>query len=335
VVIAFGLLIVSCEPPSIAGSASPSGQTGIAQGYRRVALFDTTTVVSAIAVSESQVFVAQVQQGARLADARSWVVVAPTVGGAAATVAGSESPESVTTNGLAFRNDALYLSRGSPGPPQLNGVFRLAAGQGSAIAGGAGAPTDLSGGNGDGGPATQAAVLGPAAIAFSASGELYIAEPGDSRIRVVRNQIITTYAGGRGCTATSAGASAPAAMTLCNVALLAIAKDGGAYAAPRLGGKWIAHIDASGNVTTVSTAFAVSGLAIDTNGDLLAADSDAGRIVRFVGSVSAQPSVIASGLGEVRALASGSDGSIYLASFASASATAAARWTVSRLLPVP
>ena len=48
---------------------------------------------------------------------------------------------------------------------------------------------------GDGGPAAQAALHSPQAVAFDASGNLYIADTQNHRIRKVTNNVITTIAG--------------------------------------------------------------------------------------------------------------------------------------------
>ncbi|HEX3583386.1 MAG TPA: hypothetical protein VH087_16570 [Thermoanaerobaculia bacterium] len=94
-------------------------------------------------------------------------------------------------------------------------VYRLdAGGTATLIAGAPGFPSAL----GDGGPATAAKVTSPSGLAFDASGNLYIAEPFDSRVRKVTPQgIISTYAGtgqagydGDGGLAVNARLAAPA-----------------------------------------------------------------------------------------------------------------------------
>jgi len=50
--------------------------------------------------------------------------------------------------------------------------------------------------SGDGGPATLAQLSGPTAVAVDASGNVYIEDAGNNRIRMVSNGLITTIAGG-------------------------------------------------------------------------------------------------------------------------------------------
>ena len=95
----------------------------------------------------------------------------------------------------------------------------------SAIAGNV---NNIDGGySGDGGPATGAEVRNPAGLALDTSGNLYIADSGNNRIRkIATNGIITTVAGGGsgcaqstnlegdGCPATSAGLFTPSAVAV-------------------------------------------------------------------------------------------------------------------------
>jgi len=328
--ILFGLLAASCPapvgPPAVASptastSGSPCiGPCGGATGsvtsapvrYTAQDLFQLQIQPTAIAADAAQVYVAEVALGAKPQGTLSKVVMVSANGGTPATVPGSETPAGVSISGLATHDGALYLSQGSNDSTRLNGVFRLSSGIVTPVAGGPGAPTDLSQGNGDGGPALSAVLQGPAAIAFSRAGDLYIAEAGDSRIRLVRGQTITTYAGGNGCGDIDAPPTGAAtAAKLCFVALIAVDSDGVLYAAQFARAKWIARIDPSGAVSTISTSFAVTGLAIDANGDLLAADATTDRIVRFPRAHPEQPDVMASDLVHVVALATAPDGSVY------------------------
>jgi uncharacterized protein (TIGR03437 family) len=66
----------------------------------------------------------------------------------------------------------------------LKGQLSLVAGNGT------------SGFSGDGGPATLAQISSPTAVAVDASGNVYIEDTGNNRIRMVSNGVITTIAGG-------------------------------------------------------------------------------------------------------------------------------------------
>jgi len=301
--------------------------------YDQSELFALPLHPTDIAVSDSQLFVAEIDLGARFSQVRSMIVVMPLAGGAPATLPGSETPQGTGILGLTYYGGALYVSKGST-DFHANGVFRLVPGQQPvAVAGGPGGRGDLNSGNGDGGPATAAAIQGPQGLAFSSAGDLFVAETGDSRIRVIRGTTISTYAG-NGCSGASATPSGNAkTVTLCSPAMIALDKSGSLYVAPRNGAKWIAKIDPTGAVTTISNAFAVAGLAIDQQGNLLAADAAAdGRILRFASSAAA-PTVLASNLGMIRGgLAVGTDGSIYFASSRSPAGLATS-WKVMRLKP--
>jgi sugar lactone lactonase YvrE len=65
-----------------------------------------------------------------------------------------------------------------------NGVLTLVAGNGT------------PGFSGDGGPATGAQLYQPSGIALDAAGDVFIQDYGNARIRMVRNGVITTVAGG-------------------------------------------------------------------------------------------------------------------------------------------
>jgi len=91
-----------------------------------------------------------------------------------------------------------------------NGVITTVAGVGG---------THTDGFSGDGGPATTARLFAPAGVAVDASGNLYIADTWNNRIRKVSNGTITTIAGGGtslgdGGPATGAQLSAPTGITV-------------------------------------------------------------------------------------------------------------------------
>jgi len=348
-----GLLIAACvaplaspppsgsqtAPPAIA-TASPAPTATVATGgsrYSAKELFQLQIQPTAIAADASQVYVAEVALGAKPQGTLSKVVVVSANGGTPAPVPGSDTPASVGITGLAVHDNALYLSEGSNVSTRLNGVFRLSSGTVTPVVGGPGAPADLSHGNGDGGPPLSAALQGPWAIAFSLVGDLYVAEQGDSRLRVVRGRTITTYAGGNGCAGDINAPPTGTATTakLCLAALVAVDPDGVVYLAQLARATWIVRIDPSGAVSTISNSFAVTGLAIDLNGDLLAADGTGDRIVRFARAHPDQTSVMASGIGHIVTLATGPDGSVYVANWQDHDPSQAVTYRITRLVPSP
>jgi sugar lactone lactonase YvrE len=148
-----------------------------------------------------------------------------------------------------------------------------------------------SGYSGDGGPATNASMQNPEGVAADASGNLFIADSGNSVIRKVdTNGIITTVAGdgfgggysGDGGAATDASLSYPAGLALDGVGDLFIADEDNNV---------IRKVDTNGIITTVAGNNAYgglyfgdgdlatnaslnrpSGVAVDVSGNLFVAD---------------------------------------------------------------
>ena len=113
-----------------------------------------------------------------------------------ATVVGYEAqansmggPVSVSLGGYGVAIDIagnLYVVSGDR-------VLKLSGGIVTTVAG-----TGTPGSSGDGGPATSAQLDDPFALAVDSSGNLFIADTDNSRVRMVSNGIITTIAGGFG-----------------------------------------------------------------------------------------------------------------------------------------
>ena len=157
------------------------------------------------------------------------------------------------------------------------------------------AGTTSAGFSGDGGPATKAQLASPTSLAFDSSGNLYIGDYGNYRVRKVdTNGIITTVAGngisryqGDGVPATSTG--------LALVEGVAVDGAGNLYISERVR---IRKVDTSGNITTLAgkapqETFGFSGdggpataalldlpegLVADSAGNLYFADSANARI---------------------------------------------------------
>jgi uncharacterized protein (TIGR03437 family) len=146
--------------------------------------------------------------------------------------------------------------------------------------------------NGDGGPATNALLNVPQAVAVDASGNLYIADTGNDRIREVSTSgIITTIAGGG--SALTDGVPAIQA-ELVGPYDIAIDAAGNLYIADT-GTNRIRKVPADGTITTVAGTltigfepgysgdggpatsaelFSPSGVAVDATGNIYIADTD-------------------------------------------------------------
>ncbi|MDE3097691.1 MAG: hypothetical protein KGK07_17020 [Chloroflexota bacterium] len=298
--------------------------------YQQLHLYDVPGPPTDIAVSANEIFVAEVYAGARPADVTASILKAALrVGATLAEVPGSRVGPGAGIYGIAIHDNAVYMSEAASGTRAASGIFRVATPP-MAIVGGSTA-SGGSAGNGDGGPALSAVLQGPQGFAFDSSGDLFIAEAGDSRIRLVRDGTISTYAGTGACTGPTPPNGPAQTTAVCNPSLVAIGRDGAVYAAQRDELAWIVRIMRD-TVTAISNDFPVTGLAIDTDGSLLAADGREGRIVRIATTGPASASVVASGLGSVRGLAVGGDGSIY---FASRTQSTSAIWGLYQLRRMP
>jgi len=165
-----------------------------------------------------------------------------------------------------------------------NGVITTVAGNGTI------------GFSGDGGPATSASLATPTGVAVDGSGNLYIADYRNSRIRKVDpSGIITTVAGngtggfsGDGGPATSAGLNSPFGVAVDGSGNLYVA-DTGNYRVRRVAPNGIitsvagngtqAFSGDGGPATSASLVYA-TGLAVDGSGNLYIADRDSQRIRR-------------------------------------------------------
>ena len=154
--------------------------------------------------------------------------------------------------------------------------------------------------SGDGGPATSAQLSGPVSVAVDASGNLYIADAGNFRIRRVSpSGIITTVAGngkygfsGDGGPATSAGLTVPYDV--------AVDAAGNLYIADTNNALRIRQVSPSGIITTIagigvyyysgdggpatSAGLAPVSIAVDGSGNLYVADLSNERIRKISSS---------------------------------------------------
>src|SRR6516165_1598199 len=221
-------------------------------------------------------------------------VVATVIAGAAfwATRSGRSAPFAVMTSAIpAFDHPVAVGVDGSDRVYVIDGnrIRRLDARGAPTVAG-----TGVQGFSGDGGPATDARLSSPAAIAFDSEGNLYIADAGNNRIRRVgRDGIITTVAGtgrrgygGDGGPATLARLNAPAGV--------AVGPGDSVYVADT-GNNRVRVISPDGTITTFAgtgeTGYAgdggvasqavlnsPQGLAVDAEGNLYVTDSNNERV---------------------------------------------------------
>ena len=145
-----------------------------------------------------------------------------------------------------------------------NGVITTVAGSGT------------QGFGGDNGPATSALLNNPYGVAVDSSGNLYIADSGNSRIRMVANDVITTVAGGlRG----------PDGVAVDSAGHLYIADTGNARVCMvsngmivTVAGNATPGYSGDGGPATGAQLKDVTGVAIDSAGDLYIGDTENNRI---------------------------------------------------------
>ena len=247
--------------------------------------------------------------------------------GGVATSAGLENPDGVACDAAGN----LYVADYADNHVRRVDTFGIIT---TVAGGGAGA---------DGSPATNASLSNPTGLAVDAAGNLYIADKGNNRIRKVNTSgIITTFAGtnvsgfaGDGGSATNARLSSPTSVALDASGNLYIADTGNSR---------IREVNTSGMITTVAgtnvSGFSgdggaatdarlsgVSGVAVDSSGDLFILDSSnhrvrlvdtSGVITTVAGSGSASYSgdggaALSAGLFGPQGLALDNQGNVYVA----------------------
>jgi len=175
----------------------------------------------------------------------------------------------------------------------LNSVYRLQSGGVLTRVAGTGRP----GYSGDGGPATSAQLNGPQGLAIDSAGNIYIADTGNQRVRLVKNGVITTFAGtgiagfeGDFGGATSANLHLPSAVALDGSGNVYIADSANnvvrivtAGIISSFVGDYIAGFAGdNGGVTALN---APSDIAFDKSGNLYIADSGNFRVREFSAGV--------------------------------------------------
>jgi subtilisin family serine protease len=211
-------------PSSVAIDAAMDLYIGEGDGVIRKVAPDGT--ISTVALLPSSALAADATGNLYVASANTATVYKIAPDHTVTTVAGNGTPgysgdggpatsaQLSGLQGLAVSTDgSLYVSDG------YDAVIRKVAASGiiTTVAG-----NGTPGYSGDSGPATSAQLMGPEGLAMNPSGDLYIADVGNSRIRkLTRDGIITTVAGngtmgysGDGGPATSAQLFQPAAVAL-------------------------------------------------------------------------------------------------------------------------
>ncbi len=150
---------------------------------------------------------------------------------------------------------------------------------------------------GDGGPATSANLASPTGIAVDTSGNLYIADRDNHRIRKVNNSGIISTVAGNGVAGNGDGQGIATDANLYSPTSLAIDSVGNIFIADR-DNHLIRKLTPSGNISTVAgdgsyfyngdgipainaSLAAPSGVAFDNDGNLLIADSGNFRVRRI------------------------------------------------------
>lgn len=242
----------------------------------------------------------------RRGSAAWWVAAALSlcaVGDGALTVASASSPEPVIETiaggpgagpatqvaqipaGLALSGGKVYIA--DPVKQVVRAVDQQT--RREKVVAGEGGIDNLGRFSGDGGPAIEAQLYDPAAVAFDSHGSLYIADTDNNRVREVRSDGVITTVAGTGRSGYSGDGGPATKADLAQPLSVAVSASGDLYISD-LGNNRVRRVDSSGRISTYvglgvrgfagdgrPAALALlsgpSGLAFDTRGDLLIADS--------------------------------------------------------------
>ena len=200
-----------------------------------------------------------------------------TPGGVISTVVGGTGRgEFPNPGGIAFGPDGdLYIVQGYPvriAVLHSDGRLETVAGDGT------------DGYGGDGGQALSARLHGPEALAADRSGDLFVADYSNYRVRRIGTDgVIRTVAGnGMG----SYGAESPDGVAATSVPIspqgLAVDPSGNLYLSDFTGRLRV--VAPNGTITTVASGLSLPyGIAVDAAGDLLVADGGNHRVVKIAG----------------------------------------------------
>jgi uncharacterized protein (TIGR03437 family) len=200
--------------------------------------------------------------------------------GGSATAAPVPDPKGVAIGA----NGSLYISSSAIRQVSAAGIIGTAAGNGSF--------SD----SGDGGPATAAQLWDPRAVAIDATGNLYISDLSNGRIRKVSTAGIITTVAGNGSYGYSGDGGPATAAQLNSAAGIAVDSAGNLYIADSLNNR-IRAVSATGMITTVAgngtggysgdggpaihaELSGPQGVALDASGNLYIAESGNHRVRR-------------------------------------------------------
>ncbi len=183
----------------------------------------------------------------------------------------------------------LLFGVGCGGGSSTSSASSLSAGSITTVAGNGGVAY-----GGDNGPATSAELNSPMGVAVDASGNLYIADKGNNRVRKVSNGTITTVAGdgnygfgGDGGAATSAELTFPWSVAVDGAGNLYIADEGNQCVREvaaatgvitTVAGTRTAGYNGDGGLATTAQLHLPRGVAVDGAGNLYIADTLNNRI---------------------------------------------------------
>jgi uncharacterized protein (TIGR03437 family) len=137
---------------------------------------------------------------------------------------------------------------------------------------------------GDGGPAASAVLLDPRGSAFDAAGNLFVADPGDHRLRKIYNGVISSVAGTGVPSADLSDPSSVAVDTSGNLffsddARVGLLSAGGSLST--VAGRDAAGFAGDGGPASKALMSTPQGLASDSTGNLYIADTDNFRVRRM------------------------------------------------------
>jgi uncharacterized protein (TIGR03437 family) len=142
------------------------------------------------------------------------------------------------------------------------------------------AGTGVAGFSGDGGEAKSAQLYFPFAVALDGSGNVYISDQGNNRVRRVGTDGVIRTVAGNGTAAYSGDNGAATNASLNTPAGIAVDSAGNLYIADYNNAR-VRKVSSGGTITTMTNDFVPVGLAVDAAGSVYATDVYYGRVVKI------------------------------------------------------